>query len=79
MKYIDNLKIKDGNIAFFDFVAKGTVQMYIQRLLPNHLTGFYFMQLESEQMADKGLDIRVFFDSSSESAETVFENYYYIL
>ncbi len=40
----------------FDFVAKGTTQMYLQRLFPQHMKGFYFLQLEPEFMAEKGLD-----------------------
>ena len=46
-KYIDRLEIQRGDIGFFDFVAKGTTQMYVQRLIDHHLKGFYFLQLES--------------------------------
>ncbi|MEZ3485594.1 MAG: hypothetical protein K1W22_03075 [Lachnospiraceae bacterium] len=31
--YINSLNIQEGDIAFFDFVAKGTTQMYVQRLV----------------------------------------------
>lgn len=31
--YINSLDIREGGIAFFDFVAKGTSQMYLERLL----------------------------------------------
>ena len=41
-KYIRKLETRDGDIAFFDFVAKGTVQMYVQRLTENYLKGFYY-------------------------------------
>ncbi len=79
--YIDSLDIQEGDIAFFDFVAKGTTQMYVQRIVPryknrqecscaghgdclknqhHHLKGLYFLQLEPEFMADKGLDIESF-------------------
>ena len=78
LKYIGRLKIKDGDTAFFDFVAKGTTQMYVQRLITNRLKGFYFMQLEPENMLDKGLDIQAFYDICDESSESVFENYYII-
>ena len=36
-RYIDKLHMAEGDIAFFDFVAKGTTQMYVQRLTENHL------------------------------------------
>ncbi len=94
--YIDSLDIQEGDIAFFDFVAKGTTQMYVQRIVArynngeecscarqecscvgqecscvgygdcpksqrHHLKGLYFLQLEPEFMADKGLDITSFY------------------
>lgn len=74
-KYIGKLQIEEGDIAFFDFVAKGTTQMYVQRLTENHLKGFYFLQLEKEQMKDKQLDIESFYEN--ESCEVY--NSYYIL
>lgn len=74
-KYISGLKIKEGEIAFFDFVAKGTSQMYVQRLVDNPMKGFYFLQLEADAMRDKGLKIYSFYDgSTNESA--IYENYY---
>ena len=36
-KYVQQLEIKDGSIAFFDFVAKGTSQLYVQRLVANQI------------------------------------------
>ena len=75
-KYIQRLKIKDGDIAFFDFVAKGTSQMYIQRLIPNHLKGLYFLQLEADQMEDKGLDIQSFYEKKESEDCAIYENYY---
>ena len=102
-RYIDGLDIQEGDIAFFDFVAKGTTQMYVQRLVgqhkagkeycrsgqgchskafPHHFKGLYFLQLEPEFMADKGLDIESFYGTgrceASEVAEvsSIYENYY---
>ena len=75
-RYIHRLQIKEGNIAFFDFVAKGTSQMYIGRLLKNHLKGFYFLQLEEEHMRNKGLDIVSFYKLEETAHSAVFENYY---
>lgn len=73
-KYINGLNIEPGDIAFFDFVARGTSQMYIQRLTDNHLRGFYFLQLDSEHMKNRGLDIRSFYSEKTNYA--VFDNYY---
>jgi predicted HAD superfamily hydrolase len=73
-KYIESLKLNDGSVALFDFVAKGTSQMYIQKLLDNQIIGLYFLQLEPEFMKDKGLEIVPFFKESENSA--IFDNYY---
>ncbi len=73
-KYINGLNIEPGDIAFFDFVARGTSQMYIQRLTDSHLRGFYFLQLDSEHMKNRGLDIRSFYSEKTNYA--VFDNYY---
>lgn len=75
-KYIAGLDVKEGNIAFFDFVAKGTSQMYIQRLVDNHLKGFYFLQLEAEHMKDYGLDISPFYENDETASCAIFDNYY---
>lgn len=75
-KYIGSLNIGEGSIAFFDFVAKGTSQMYIKKLVKNHLTGLYFLQLEREYMADKGLDICSFYTEEETKTSAIFENYY---
>ena len=77
-KYIDGLPLQEGETAFFDFVAKGTCQMYIQRLAGYPLTGFYFLQLEAGYMKEKGLDIRSFYSGKEDSVDTgaIYENYY---
>ncbi|MCM1222183.1 MAG: HAD hydrolase-like protein [Lachnospiraceae bacterium] len=75
-KYMEGLHIKEGDIAFFDFVAKGTSQMYIRKLVDNHLKGFYFLQLEKEYMQDKGLDILAFYDEKAAENSEIYENYY---
>lgn len=74
--YIDKLQMKDGDIAFFDFVAKGTSQMYIQRLVSRHLKGIYFLQLEGEYMQGKGLDILPFYSRQEMDTSEIYENYY---
>jgi len=75
-KYIDKLGIGSGNLAFFDFVAKGTTQMYLQKLFSQHMKGFYFLQLEPEFMADKGLDIEPFYSDEEKNSSAIFDNYY---
>lgn len=77
-KYIQTLKIKDEKeqIAFFDFVAKGTTQMYLSRLVPNHIKGFYFLRLEEEQMSDKQLDIVPFYSDQEKESSAIFDDYY---
>lgn len=75
-RYIDKLHMEEGDIAFFDFVAKGTSQMYMQRLTDRHLKGIYFMQLEREYMKGKGLDILSFYDNQETDQSEIYENYY---
>lgn len=48
-KYIDRLNCS-GRIAFFDFVAKGTTQLFLSRITDRKLIGFYFLQPEKEYM-----------------------------
>jgi hypothetical protein len=74
--YIESLNTTSGGIAFFDFVAKGTSQMYIGRLVENHVKGFYFLQLEPEYMNDKGLDIIPFYTTEETDNSVIFDNYY---
>lgn len=75
-KYIEKLGIGDGKLALFDFVAKGTTQMYLQKLFAQHMKGFYFLQLEPEFMADKGLDIESFYSDEEKNTSAIFDNYY---
>ncbi len=75
-KYIEKLGIGDGKLALFDFVAKGTTQMYLQKLFAQHMKGFYFLQLEPEFMADKGLDIEPFYSDEEKNTSAIFDNYY---
>lgn len=70
-------KMKNGtNLAFFDFVAKGTTQMYLSKLFDQHIKGFYFLQMEPEFMADKGLDIESFYTDQEKDTSAIFDNYY---
>lgn len=75
-KYIASLNPEEGSIGFFDFVAKGTIQMYCSRLIPNRLKGFYFLQLEKDFAESMDLDIESFYDSRREESRGIFDNYY---
>lgn len=76
LKYIDGLGMEDKTVSMFDFVAKGTSQLYLQRLFSQHIKGYYFLQLEPEFMADKGLDIEPFYSDEEKNTSAIFDNYY---
>ena len=75
-RYIESLSLDDKPVALFDFVAKGTSQMYIQKLIPNDIYGLYFLQLELEFMKDKGLKIQPFYTEAERDKSAIFDNYY---
>lgn len=75
-KYIDRLHIQEGRIAFFDFVAKGTSQLYAGRLVKNPIVGLYFLQLEPDYMKDKSLDIDPFYTEEEREGSAIFDSYY---
>ena len=75
-KYIEKLGLNNSVLGMFDFVAKGTTQMYLGKLFSQHIKGFYFLQLEPEFMADKGLDIEPFYSDEEKNASAIFDNYY---
>lgn len=75
-EYIGKLDIRDGDLALFDFVAKGTTQLYLRRLFRQHVKGFYFLQLEPEFMADKELDIEPFYSDEEKNGSVIFNSYY---
>lgn len=75
-KYIDSLHVREGRIAFFDFVAKGTSQLYVGRLVGNPIVGLYFLRLEPEFMKDRHLDIRPFYTEEERADSAIFDSYY---
>jgi len=75
-KYIGSLDLKGGKTAVFDFVAKGTTQFFIQRIMSQPLVGLYFLQLEPEFMSDKGLEIHSFYSEDERDSSEIFDNYY---
>ncbi|MBR5356678.1 MAG: HAD hydrolase-like protein [Lachnospiraceae bacterium] len=76
LKYIENIGVCEGCVAFFDLVAKGTSQLYLQKMIDNPIKGLYFLQLEPEFMKDKNLDIKPFYSEEERETSAVFNNYY---
>lgn len=74
--YISSLNMDENDIAFFDFVAKGTCQLFVQKMIPNHLKGLYFLQLEKENTEEKDLDIVPFYSTQELKNSAIYENYY---
>lgn len=74
--YIKGLDVKEGTIALFDFVAKGTTQYFINRLVENHLKGLYFLQVEPDYMKSKNLDIIPFYSDEEINGSAIFDSYY---
>jgi predicted HAD superfamily hydrolase len=76
LKYIRKIGDYEGGISFFDFVAKGTSQFYLQKMIKKPIKGFYFLQLEPEFMRDKKLDIKPFYTEEERESSAIFKNYY---
>lgn len=74
--YLNKLKLEEEDVAFFDFVAKGTTQIYMDKLLSQHLKGIYFLRLDEEQMRGKNLDIISFYNDSERDSSVIFQDYY---
>lgn len=75
-RYISGIDMKEGGIAFFDFVAKGTTQLYLSKLVEQSLQGLYFLQLEEDYMKKYNLDINAFYSANEKDKSTIFEDYY---
>ena len=76
LTYIDSLGLQQERTAVFDFVAKGTVQLFLSRLMSQKLKGYYFIQNEPEFMADKDLSIEPFYAENEKSDSRIFDDYY---
>lgn len=76
LTYIEKLDLQSGGTGFFDFVAKGTTQMYMGRMMEQHLKGIYFLRLDREQMEGKDLDIVSFYDTEEMNKSVIFKDYY---
>lgn len=76
LKYVKSLSLKEGDTALFDFVAKGTTQFFLSKIISNHLTGLYFLQLEPDFMKEKKLDIVPFYTQEELETSAIYDNYY---
>lgn len=76
LTYIERMDLRKGETGFFDFVARGTTQMYMGRLMEQHLKGIYFLRLDKEQMRGKDLDIVSFYDTEEMNNSVIFRDYY---
>ena len=74
--YINKLDIRTGDIAFFDFVAKGTTQMFLSKLTKHCIKGLYFLQLEEAYMRKYNLDVEAFYTADEKEGSSMFEDYY---
>lgn len=77
--YLQNtelLKVKNG--AFIDFVAMGTVQEAMERLLRKHFNGVYFVKRISDGYGTKNINVSSLYESEDDYASTskVYQLYY---
>lgn len=75
-KYIAKQGLDGSDLVVFDFVAKGTTQLFLGKIFEQHLKGFYFLQPESEFMAKMGLDIEPFYTEREKDTSAIFDCYY---
>lgn len=52
-KYIENCGLPQGRLAMLDFVASGTCQMCLERILGQEIKGYYFIRHFDEQRLEK--------------------------
>jgi hypothetical protein len=76
IKYVRTLGLRAGKTAFFDLVAKGTTQLFLQKILGVKLQGLYFMQLEPEAMKEYDLKIDSFYFCYAKENSALFDLYY---
>lgn len=75
-RYADKSGLENTKTALFDFVAKGTVQLYLQRILGMDFKGLYFMQLEPSSMKNRGVKVEPFYEDAEKDKSVMFDNYY---
>jgi len=67
----------NGKVAFFDFVASGTCQFYLEKIIGIKFDGLYFMRLLKD---NKELKINSFLENSTEynKGNYLYDNYIYL-
>lgn len=76
LQYINSLNIQSGDIAFFDFVSKGTSQMFLTQLVENHLKGIYFFQVRTGVPRFEDLDIISFYNDDENEKSVLLEDFF---
>ncbi len=75
-RYYNSLNIAPNEkIVFFDFVARGTCQLFVEKILGKKFKGIYFMQNDVELMKQWKMDISTYYDTSLKDNE-IYEDYY---
>lgn len=64
-RYLEQFHIRRENVAFFDFMSRGTCQEKLQKILGHKLTGIYFQKSQSQDVAKNRLDYVSFCDAAS--------------
>lgn len=76
--YLNKLQTNPGKIAYFDFVAKGTCQYFLNKAISNPICGFYYMQLEPDMAEKNGLNIVSFYSEKERVNSAIFDDYYFL-
>lgn len=75
-RYMERLESKQGGTAFFDFVSKGTCQMFMERLTENHLRGIYFFRVRTGVAKYEELEIESFYDAGSGKESVLLDDFF---
>lgn len=66
-----------GDIALFDGVGRGTVQLYLQKLVKRRIKGFYLLRLDDGGQEEYGaLDATSFYTPEERDGSAMFDTYY---
>jgi len=79
LKYIDaNINFDKEEVLFVDLSARGTIQMFCERILERKMKGLYFLQLEPEFAQKYSLDINPFYLDEGKEGKAIFDDFYII-
>ena len=79
LKYLEEFELS-GKVAFFDFVASGTCQMCLNRILNINSQGFYFIRMLVDYYKIRGLNISAFLESANvyKLKSNIYEDYLFL-